>query len=255
MKELSDIFQETLSLDTNPKGAESIRVLRSGSSHHRLEIKQESINPPPPHPPPTSTNPATATLTTTAVTTTQMTQPSPSISTMATPIKILPTTASVRPYSGAESDYSAREFIGQCEAVMRNASVTEPGDKIAFVKCNLQPGSMACKLMQSSMFWVPMENNDYKTPVARFYATFDGMGETNIVRGVTHLVDSIHKNSNSRNIFAAQIDARRFATDVTRYIKDAGWSTSDSLTFKEFEKFTEFFAPSHLPSLGFVPKV
>ncbi len=81
---------------------------------------------------------------------------------MATPIKILPTTANVRSYSGAEADYSAREFIGQCEAVMQNASVTEPSDKIAFVKSNLQPGYMACKLMQSSMFWVPMENNDYK---------------------------------------------------------------------------------------------
>ncbi len=50
------------------------------------------------------------------------------------------------------------------------------------------------------------------------------------------------KNNNSQNIFAAQIDARRFATDITRYIKDAAWSTSDSLTFKELEKFTEFFA-------------
>ncbi len=87
-----------------------------------------------------------------------------------------------------------------------------------------------------------MKNNYYKTFVVRFYATFDEMGETNIVRGVTHLVDSIHKNSNSQNIFAAQTDARRFATDVTRYIKDAGWSTSDSLTFKELEKFTEFLA-------------
>ncbi len=122
-------------------------------------------------------------------------------------IKILPTTASVRPFSGADTDYSAREFIGQCEAVMRNASVTEPGDKIAFVKSNLQLGSMACKLMQSSMFWVLMENNDYITFVARFYATFDDMGETNIVRGVTHLVESIQKNSSSQNIFAAQIEA------------------------------------------------
>ncbi len=122
-----------------------------------------------------------------------MTQASATISTMATPIKILPTTASVRSYSGAQADYSAREFIGQCEAVMRNASVTKLGDKIVFFKSNLQPGSMACKLMQSSMFWVPMENNNYKTFVARLYATFDEMGETNIVHGVTYLVDSIHK--------------------------------------------------------------
>ncbi len=109
------------------------------------------------------------------------------------------------------------------------------------------------------MFWVPMENNYYKTFVARFYVTFDEMGETNIVRGVTHLVDSIHKNSNSQKFFAAQIDARRFATDVTRYIKDAGWNTSDSLTFKELEKLTEFFVYVMLlhptPSLGFVPKL
>ncbi len=120
---------------------------------------------------------------------------------------------------------------------MRNASVTEPGDKIAFVKSNLQPRSMTFKLMQSSMFWVPMENNDYKTFVARFYATSNEMGETNIVRGVTHLVDSIHKISNSQNIFAAQIDARRFATDVTRFIKNPGYSTSDSLTLRTSQNF------------------
>ncbi len=162
IRELSDIFHGTLSLDDPSKEDESKRSLRLDSSHYRLDPKQESIAPPKPASPPptastnttttTTTVPTTTTLTTATVSTTQLTQAAANISTMATPIKILPTTASVRSYSGAETDYSAREFIEQCESVMRNASVTEPGVKIAFVESNLQPGSMACKLMQSSMF-------------------------------------------------------------------------------------------------------
>ncbi len=122
VKELLDIFYGTLSLDEKHEEHESKRFLTSGSSHYRLDPKP------------------TTTLTSTAVSTTQMTQVFANISTIATLIKILPTTASVRSYSGAETDYSAREFIGQCEAVMQNASVIEPGNKITFVKSNLQPG-------------------------------------------------------------------------------------------------------------------
>ncbi len=172
VKQLSDIFQEILTLDEPEQADDPQRYLRSSTAHARLAPSHETqTKPEPPSPPrrspltqlttvPTTaftTVPTTAltTVPTTAlttVTTNSLTSVPVPHSTMAPPIKILPTTASVRPFSGADLDYSAREFIGQCEAVMRNASVTEPGDKIAFVKSNLQPGSMACKLIQSSMF-------------------------------------------------------------------------------------------------------
>ncbi len=53
-------------------------------------------------------------------------------------IKLLPTSASVRAFSGTDVDYSAREFIRQCEDVMTNSFVTDNGDEIAFVLSRLQ---------------------------------------------------------------------------------------------------------------------
>ncbi len=66
-------------------------------------------------------------------------------------IKLLPTSASVRAGLGIEVDYSAREFIRQCEDVISNSFVTDDEDIIAFVRSRLQPGSRACNLMQASL--------------------------------------------------------------------------------------------------------
>ncbi len=46
-------------------------------------------------------------------------------------------------FSGSQNDYLGREFIGICEDVTHNSCVTEQGDKIAFVKSRLLPGSPA----------------------------------------------------------------------------------------------------------------
>ena len=125
---------------------------------------------------------------------------------------------------------------------MRNSSVTDPGDKIAFLRSNLQPGSLASTIMQASVFIVPINKNDYDDFVAKFYASFDDMGDSNIVLGVNHLVESISKHLASQSYFVAQVGARRFATDITRYLKEAGWGGDTSLTYDQLEKFNEFLA-------------
>lgn len=55
---------------------------------------------------------------------------------------------------------------------------------------------------------------------------------------VNHLVETIHESISTQNIFSVQIGAHRFATDITRYIKDIN---SWSLTHEQIEKFSEFF--------------
>ena len=102
---------------------ENVRQLRSGSKHPRVSVVK-SI----------ATLPANTTVT----------MASSNTNPQATrPIKLLPTSASIREFSGTDSNYSAREYIELCEMVMRNSSITEDGDKIAFIRARLQPGSLA----------------------------------------------------------------------------------------------------------------
>ncbi len=124
MEESSKV-EGTLSLEPEEKNiADNERLLRSGSTHQRVS---NNHNPEQPFPS------LTASMTTNTV-------------------KLIPTTASVRAFSGSDADYSAREFIRLCEDVMTNSYVTENADKIAFIRSRLQPGSHACSLMQASAF-------------------------------------------------------------------------------------------------------
>ncbi len=82
---------------------DDLRSPRSGTSHLRV--------PPSPTPPP-----ATPALHEQSQGNSMSTNPSMA----ATTIKLLPTSAAVRLFSGNQSDYSARQFILQCEAVMNN---------------------------------------------------------------------------------------------------------------------------------------
>ncbi len=88
-------------------------------------------------------------------------------------IKLLPNSASVREFSGTDADYySARDFIRQCEDVMTNSFVADNGDKIAFVRSRLLPGSRAFSLMQASTFTEPQERKNYPEFRSNFLETF-----------------------------------------------------------------------------------
>lgn len=51
------------------------------------------------------------------------------------------------------------KLLPTSEDVITNSYLTDPGDKIAFVRSWLQPDSRACKLMQTS---APIEAHDAK---------------------------------------------------------------------------------------------
>ena len=78
------------------------------------------------------------------------------------PIKVLPTVAEKRAFSGTVPEYSAREYIAQCEDVMANSYMTDNADKISFLRSHLQPGSQAAHTMCASAFTEPLRNRDYE---------------------------------------------------------------------------------------------
>ncbi len=80
---------------------------------------------------------------------------------MANTIKLLPTSASMRAFSGSDPDSDVRKFLHLCEDVMTNSCVTDPSDKIAFVRSRLQPRTRPCKLMQASAFTEAQDAKDY----------------------------------------------------------------------------------------------
>jgi len=182
-------------------------TLRDGSKHLRLpaDARKSRIPTPPPLPSkphvPTAMNPHT------------VTQPStipPSMYTTNTgPIKLLPTSASIREFSGTEPGFSAREYINLCEDVMGNSCVTEPGDKISFVRSRLQPGSRASNLMQASSFTKPLENKDYQSFRTNFLETFGDNAQQNLVKGVNFAVEKLLAEATTKDIFEGQVDANR----------------------------------------------
>ncbi len=91
---------------------EDLRKLRSGHTHERI--------PTPPPLPAAKPNPAAVSLAN-KISFPNTPPPQPFAST----IKVLPTAASVREFTGSDPDYSAREFIHSCEDVMANSCITE----------------------------------------------------------------------------------------------------------------------------------
>ncbi len=142
---------------------DDLRSLRSGISHLRV---------PPPSPPPPPPPSATPALHEQSQGNTMTTNPSMTTTT----IKLLPTSAAVRLFSGNQSDYSTRQFIFQCEDVLNSLFVLDPADKISFVRSRLESGSAAANLLHCAQFLEPKK----KTRIMRHFGqlSWEHLGET-----------------------------------------------------------------------------
>lgn len=202
---------------------DNIRHLRSGRQHPRVPVVTTTV----------------ALPTNTTVTMTSNTNPQ-----AAKPIKLLPTSAAVREFTGTDSDYSAREYVELCEMVMRNAGITEEGDKIAFLRGHLQAGSLASHQMQASAFSVPTDKDDYKDFREKFLDSFGGSVKHTLVKGLNQVVDSLLRVAASKTHFGGQVDANRVSTDCRRLLKQHGWTEAGgkTMTLDNVGKFLEFFA-------------
>ena len=78
-----------------------------------------------------------------------------------TTIKLLHQAPSFKPFSGDDPSYSALSFLESCEDSMCNSNITLDADKIAFIRSNLKPDSLASDMMRASCFNPKLINHDY----------------------------------------------------------------------------------------------
>ena len=158
------------------------------------------------------------------------------------PIKVLPTAATVREYTSTDPDYSAREFINLCEDVMNNSSIVEPADQISFVRSNIRQGSVAAKMMQASAFTKPIKNKNYAAFRSNFLQIFGENVKHSLVKGVHLAVERLLAGAGAQDMFEAQVDANRVSEDLIKYLKDNQWTTGNTMTLQNVGQFLEFFS-------------
>ena len=157
------------------------------------------------------------------------------------PIQVIPSSASVREFTNADSDYKARDFMDLCENVMRNVGVTADVDKIAFISARVKPGSEASLQMRVGALIEPTRDGDYRTFRRNFLRVFGENAQSNLVKGVQLAAERVIPGVNALDIDSAQRDAYKVSDDFTRLLKDNNWGTADHLTWKNFKQIMEFY--------------
>ena len=150
----------------------------------KMSNTNDNYRVPPPPPPPPSTQGQGITANPTPPTTQGPVAPTMLPST----VRILPTTATVRTFSGEDPSYGPHEFLALCEDVMRNSHIIQDEDKIAFVRSRLEPSSEATHLMTSTAFSHKDVINNYATFKANFIKMFGAGGQDTIVRQLHYTV-------------------------------------------------------------------
>ncbi len=103
------------------------------------------------------------------------------------PIKITPTTASIRSFSGTYNDFPATEFITLCEDVIKKSSIIEDADKISL---SIFMCTSALNLMQSGAFNLADNASDYEQFKQNFMKVFGDHGRELLVKQVSHTIDN-----------------------------------------------------------------
>ena len=201
--------------------SDNLRVLRSGSAHPRIPAPP----PLPSVPAQLSTNPNMTTSTTT--------------SKGGDAYKFLPIAVSIREFTGQDSDYSAFQFLSQCEDVMRTSSITDDGDKISFVRSRLQAGSPALRAMEMSAFTNPQKKKDYKAFRTRFLSTFGDGSAGHFVQGLITTVERVLSVHSVHSWFMGQIHAANHTTNFANLLEDNGWIVGDNFPKDRFLNFME----------------
>ena len=168
----------------------------------------------------TMSNPTTSTSTAT----------NNSLTTTNAPIRVLPTSASVRQFSGQDADYSAYEFLSLCEDVMKGSNVVTDDDKMSFIRSRLVPGSRALSLMNSSAFHVDDIGKDYNKFKRNFLKIFGGGPKTSLVKQITHSVEKVKSYESTSNVWDGLAGASQLAKELVKSLEDSQWITGDSLS-------------------------
>ena len=140
-----------------------------------------------------------------------------------TPVRILPTTATVRTFSGEDPSYGPHEFLSLCEDVMRNSQIVQEEDKIAFVRSRLEPSSEATHLMTSTAFSHKDVINNYATFKANFIKMFGAGGQDTIIRQLHYTVDNWLTNAGTATVTSGTVGANKLASECLNVLKGSQW--------------------------------
>ena len=165
------------------------------------------------------------------------------------PIKVLPMTAAIPKFSNEDTSYSARDFICLCEDVMRTSSITDPVEKMSFVRLNVKEGSDVARLMQANVLSEPMIDRDYQLFRANFLDLFGDDTQDSMVKGVSAIVDRLISVVGTGNASSALGHSTRISEDMVNYLRDNGWAPNGVMTLEQVRKSYELF--SYMAALQF----
>ncbi len=164
------------------------------------------------------------------------------------PMKVLPQTYKITPFSGEDPSYNPLDFIHQCEDALTSVLVVEPKDKINFVKQQLQGNSKAFQMMRTLDFKAAYEEGDYAKFRSLFLSTFGEAKLENAIRVLSQTVDDILKGQNAHAVYDAQIPAAKLTEAALRVLKTDVWSNEDCVFQKPHLLFLSLIL-SHIPQL------
>ena len=142
-------------------------------------------------------------------------------------IKVLPTEASVRVFTGVDDGYNGRAFLDICESVMRSSGVTQDEDKIAFVRSRIAPDSRAMRLMGSTAFSDTKLQGDYSKFHGNFIRVFCGSVETSVLSQLVYANDESLKHLEEKDLWEGTVPANELTKGCLRVLKDNNWFDAD----------------------------
>ena len=199
----------------------------------------------------TATTAATMTTTTTTMTTTS-TVSTPTVTSTTTPsilhnpvhtttFKLLSHDPSIQKFGGDDvSQYSPLQFLQLCEDNMRNSNITSGSDKIAFVRSQLQPGSIAANLMSASAFNPKALNFDYQVFRSNFLQAFGMPQQPDSFQWIFDGAQSLTNNFASLSNLLALPRSAELASAAVESLKASNWITNGVLSEQKFYDIIEF---------------
>lgn len=145
------------------------------------------------------------------------------------PLKLLPTEASVRRYSGEDEGYTARTYLKTCEDIMRNAGTTAPAEKIAFVRSRVAPNSRAERLLHGAVFSEEIIQGSYDTFKENFLNAFGRGADATLLKQIVQMADDMTTNAATLGNWDWCIPMQSVVDTLLPILKKEKW-TSDNDT-------------------------
>ena len=171
--------------------------------------------------------------------------PTPPVTNMAIPppIKILPQTHEVHPFTGEDSTYPIQQYLADCEDIIRNSGITEVSDKISFIRSHVKPGSYAMRRLNASAFRDDLQLNDFDAFKTALITVFSS-GTLDSMSWVFRMINHLTSNMGKEDMSGALSFAGSVRTDADAGLKTASWYEPDgkNISIRKHLLVVEFLA-------------